>query len=135
MSFFFHTFLTQLLKKYKIDFVVLAGYLKLIPSLLIKNYERRIINIHPALLPFYGGFGMYGMKVHEAVKAAGETQTGITIHFVNEKFDEGEIIFQATTSLVDTDTPDSIADKVHKLEYEYFPKIIEDVILSCQEFL
>ena len=128
-------YLTQLLKNYKIDFVVLAGYLKLIPLELIKNYERRIINIHPALLPLYGGHGMYGMKVHEAVITAGEKQTGITIHYVNEKFDEGKIIFQATTSIVNTDTPHSIADKVHKLEYEYFPKVIEDVILSCQESL
>lgn len=124
--------LTSLLKKYNTDFVVLAGYLKLIPTELIKNFERSIINIHPALLPAFGGHGMYGMKVHEAVKNARENKTGITIHYVNSRFDEGEIIFQAETRIDHTDTPQMIADKVHKLEYEYFPRVIESVILNYQ---
>lgn len=124
--------LTTLLKRYNIDFVVLAGYLKLIPAELIKNFEHSIINVHPALLPAFGGHGMYGMKVHEAVKNAGENKTGITIHYVNSRFDEGEIIFKVETKVDSEDTPQTIANKVHKLEYEYFPKVIERVILSYQ---
>ncbi|HNR18850.1 MAG: phosphoribosylglycinamide formyltransferase [Bacteroidetes bacterium] len=124
--------LTSLLKKYKTDFVVLAGYLKLIPAGLVEAFPARIINIHPALLPKHGGKGMFGMHVHEEVKKAAEDKTGITIHYINGRFDEGEIIFQAETNVEVDDTPFVIAEKVHKLEYEYFPKVIEEVILKYQ---
>ena len=118
----------DLLKDYQIDFIVLAGFLLQIPMNLIENYPNKIINIHPALLPKYGGKGMYGDYVHQAVKEAKEKETGITIHFVNEHYDEGQIIFQKKISVSENDTSDSIAEKVHALEYEYFPKIIEEVI-------
>lgn len=116
------------LKKKKSDLIVLAGFLWLVPDYLLKAYPGRIINIHPALLPGYGGKGMYGMKVHEAVIQSGDRETGITIHYVNEKYDEGEIIFQAKCKIEDHDTPESIAAKVHALEYEYYPKIIEQLL-------
>lgn len=118
----------NLLKNRGIDFIILAGFLWLIPLNLIQFYSRRIINIHPALLPAYGGKGMYGMKVHEAVIKNRETQSGITIHFVNEKYDEGEIIFQAICFISETDTPETLANKIHVLEYEHFPKVIENVL-------
>ncbi len=114
----------------EIDFVVLAGFLWLIPDNLIHKYPSKIINIHPALLPKYGGKGMYGAKVHEAVRASGDKETGITIHYVNEKYDKGQIIFQTKTKIEKTDTPDSIAQKVHELEYKNFPKIIANCVLS-----
>lgn len=113
------------LKKNRITHLVLAGFLWLVPENLVRNFPHRILNIHPALLPKFGGKGMYGMKVHEAVKAAGETETGITIHEVNEKYDEGKIIFQARCALTPSDTPESIAQKIHQLEYEHFPNVIE----------
>lgn len=116
------------LKSFQIDFIVLAGFLWLIPDNLIKTFPGRIINIHPALLPKYGGKGMFGMKVHEAVKLANETESGITIHFVNEKYDEGEIIFQAKVKIEETDKPEKIAEKIHKLEYEHFPRVIENLL-------
>jgi phosphoribosylglycinamide formyltransferase-1 len=106
----------------------LAGFLWKIPENLIANYPNRIINIHPALLPKYGGKGMYGMYVHEAVKNNNETETGITIHYVNENYDEGAIIKQAKVALNPNDTPEMIAEKVHHLEYEHFPKVIEQVL-------
>ncbi len=115
----------KVMSEYNIDYIVLAGFLLLIPEYLTKRYEGRIVNIHPALLPKYGGAGMYGDKVHKAVKKAGEEKTGITIHNVNEKFDDGDIIFQATCEIGPEDTPEIIAEKVHKLEYEYFPVVIE----------
>lgn len=118
------------LKKHKIDFIVLAGFLLMIPANIIQAYEGKIINIHPALLPKYGGKGMYGDFVHEAVRSSGDTETGISIHFVNEKYDEGDIIFQARCTVEAEDTPCTIAEKVHELEYKYFPEIIEKVILS-----
>lgn len=121
------------LNDHKIDFVILAGFLWLVPEYLTKAYPNRILNIHPALLPKYGGKGMYGSKVHKAVKEAGDTETGITIHYVNEKYDEGQVIFQAYCELDASDTPDSIADKVHKLEYEHFPRVIEEVITKYRE--
>lgn len=105
--------------------LVLAGFLWLVPQPLIAAYPNRIINIHPALLPKYGGKGMYGEKVHQAVKAAGDKQSGITIHLVNERFDEGRILFQATCELTPDDTPESIAHKVHTLEYRHYPSVIE----------
>jgi phosphoribosylglycinamide formyltransferase-1 len=108
----------------KIDFIVLAGFLLKAPDNLLQAFPDRIINIHPALLPKYGGKGMYGHFVHEAVVAAGEKQSGITIHFVNENYDEGKIIFQATCAVNPADTPDDVAARVHELEYRYFPEII-----------
>lgn len=118
------------LEEHEIDFVVLAGFLWLIPKNLIQKYPNKIINIHPALLPKYGGKGMYGAKVHEAVHAAGDNESGITIHYVNKEYDEGLIVFQARTNIDKTDNPDAIAHKVHALEYENFPQIIESCVLS-----
>lgn len=114
----------------KIDFVILAGFLWLIPASLIKNFPGRIINIHPALLPKYGGKGMYGMKVHEAVIQNKESESGISIHYVNEAYDEGEIIFQAKCTIDEGESPNSLASKIHKLEYEHFPAVIEKVALG-----
>jgi phosphoribosylglycinamide formyltransferase-1 len=111
-----------------IDCIVLAGFLWLIPPYLIEAFPNKIINIHPALLPKYGGKGMYGHHVHQAVKDAGEAKSGITIHFVNEKYDDGAIVFQATCDVAPDDTPTDIAKKVQKLEHQYFPAIIDQVI-------
>lgn len=117
----------SLLKELDIDAVVLAGFLLKIPEALTRAFPNKIINIHPALLPKYGGKGMYGDHVHKAVAAAGEKESGITIHYVNENYDEGNIIFQAKCELAPNDTPDDIAEKVHALEYEYFPKVIAEI--------
>lgn len=114
-----------LMKEYSIDFIVLAGFLLVIPDFLIREYDRRIINLHPALLPKFGGMGMYGHRVHEAVKAAGETETGMTVHWVSGKVDGGEIIAQFRTPISPDDTPDDIAAKEHVLEMEHFPQVIE----------
>ncbi len=119
-----------LMKEYSIDFIVLAGFLLVIPDFLIREYDRRIINLHPALLPKFGGMGMYGHHVHEAVKAAGETETGMTVHWVSGKVDSGGIIAQFRTPISPDDTPDDIAAKEHALEMEHFPQVIEDV-LGC----
>ncbi len=119
------------LKNAGIDFVVLAGFLWKVPIALINGYPNKIINIHPALLPKYGGKGMYGSKVHEAVIAAREKESGITIHFVNEHYDEGTTIFQANCKIDSSDTPDTLAVKIHDLEYAHFPKQI-DKLLSAQ---
>jgi phosphoribosylglycinamide formyltransferase-1 len=115
------------LKKRDIDLIILAGFLWLIPVNLIKNFS--IINIHPALLPKYGGKGMYGLKVHQAVVDNHETESGISIHFVNEKYDEGKIIFQAKCEVLSTDSAEDVAKKVHNLEYKFFPEIIEKILL------
>lgn len=120
----------DLLEEYKIQSIILAGFLWLVPSKLIREYPNKIVNIHPALLPKYGGKGMYGMNVHRAVRLANETETGITIHIVNEKYDEGKVLFQKATSISDDDTPEQIAQKVHQLEYEFFPIVIENYLLS-----
>jgi phosphoribosylglycinamide formyltransferase-1 len=116
------------LSEYNIDFIALAGFLWLIPEYLVQAFDKKIINIHPALLPKYGGKGMYGHHVHRAVKAAGETESGITIHYVNTKYDEGDIIFQASCALDKDDNPEEIARKVLALEHEYFPRIVEKLI-------
>ena len=116
------------LKQQCIDFIVLAGFLWLVPKYLIEAYPKKIINIHPALLPKFGGKGMYGMHVHQAVINAAEHQSGITIHFVNEAFDEGGIIFQASCPISSKDTADDVQAKVQKLEHEHFAPIIEEVI-------
>lgn len=120
----------ELLQQYEIDCIVLAGYLLLIPPWLTRKYEGRIINIHPALLPRYGGKGMYGDHVHKAVIQAGEKKSGITIHYVNEQYDKGDIIFQAECPVLPNDTPDSLAARIHELEYRHFPQVIEKVILE-----
>jgi len=120
--------LLDVLDKYRVDFIALAGFLWLVPTYLVRAFLKRIVNIHPALLPKFGGKGMYGNRVHEAVKAAGEHETGITIHFVNEHYDEGDIVFQATCSVEPGDTPDTIAHKVLKLEHRYFPEVIENIL-------
>lgn len=112
----------------QIDFIVLAGFLRRIPDLLLHEYSDKIINIHPSLLPKHGGKGMYGDKVHQAVVEAGESETGITIHYINEHYDEGAIIFQATCPVLLTDTPDDVAAKVHQLEYKHYPLIIEELL-------
>ncbi|MBE9487636.1 MAG: phosphoribosylglycinamide formyltransferase [Bacteroidetes bacterium] len=117
-----------ILKENSIDYIILAGFLWLVPKEITSYYDKKIINIHPALLPNYGGKGMYGDKVHKSVYENKEDKSGITIHFVNEFFDNGDIIFQAETKLTREDTPDTIAKKVHELEYEYFPKIISKTI-------
>lgn len=113
------------LKTHEIDAIILAGFLLKVPEILVKAYPDKIINIHPALLPKYGGKGMYGHHVHEAVAASGDTESGISIHYVNEHYDEGSIIFQAKCAVLPTDSPDTIAEKVHALEYEHFPKVID----------
>ena len=112
----------------KIDFIVLAGFLWLIPQNLIDAYPEKMINVHPALLPKFGGKGMYGDNVHKAVVEANESETGITIHYVNENYDEGGLVFQAKTDVLPSDTPDDVASKVHALEYEHFPKVIDDLL-------
>ncbi|KAA6323874.1 Phosphoribosylglycinamide formyltransferase [termite gut metagenome] len=116
-----------LLREHQIDFIVLAGFLLRIPEILLHAYPDKMINIHPALLPKFGGKGMYGDKVHEAVVAAGEKESGITIHYINERYDEGQIIFQATCEVLSEDSPADVARKVHALEYAHFPGIIEKV--------
>ncbi|HSZ72317.1 MAG TPA: phosphoribosylglycinamide formyltransferase [Cytophagaceae bacterium] len=115
-----------------ITHVVLAGFLWLAPSHLIKAFPSRILNIHPALLPKYGGKGMYGSKVHEAVVAAGEKESGITIHLVNEEYDKGAPLFQISCTLEPGDSADEVAAKVHQLEYEHFPRVIENWIINNQ---
>lgn len=117
-----------LLQQYDISFIVLAGFLPLIPDYLVEVFPRRIINIHPALLPKYGGKGMWGHHVHEAVKAAGETETGMTVHYVTPVCDSGEIIAQYHVALSPSDTVDDIAEKEHQLEMKYFPKVVEEVL-------
>ena len=116
------------LAEYQVDYIVLAGFLQLISPVIINAYRERIINIHPALLPRFGGKGMYGSYVHEAVVEAKETKTGITIHYVNEHYDEGAVIFQATCPVLSEDTADDVAAKVHELEYKHFPQVIENLL-------
>ena len=122
------TFMIPLLNEHQIQFVVLAGFLPLVPNYLIDAYPRRIVNLHPALLPKYGGKGMWGHHVHEAVKAAGETETGMTVHYVTPVCDSGEIIAQYRVALSPDDSADDIAEKEHQLEMKYFPEIVEQVI-------
>jgi len=118
----------EVLEKQKIDFVVLAGFLWLVPEYLVRAFPRRMLNIHPALLPKFGGKGMYGHHVHEAVKATGETETGMTIHFVNEHYDDGDLVFQAKCAVSVKDSAEDIARNVLALEHRFFPEVIEQVI-------
>jgi phosphoribosylglycinamide formyltransferase-1 len=110
------------------DLIVLAGFMWIFPEDILKKFPGKIVNIHPALLPKYGGKGMYGMRVHETIIKNKEKETGISIHFVNENYDEGEIIFQAKTDVSEEDTPESLAEKIHKLEYKHFPEIIQQLL-------
>lgn len=110
------------------DLIVLAGFMWIFPEDILKKYPSRIINIHPALLPKYGGKGMYGMNVHEAIIKNKEKESGISIHFVNENYDEGEVIFQAKTNISEEDTPETLAEKIHKLEHKHFPEIIQQLL-------
>jgi phosphoribosylglycinamide formyltransferase-1 len=124
------------LKEIKIsnpDLIILAGFLWKIPQVLIQSFPHKIINIHPALLPAYGGKGMYGNAVHTAVVAAGEKESGITIHFVDEKYDHGETIFQAKCSLSEGESAESLAEKIHHLEHEYYPQTIEGLLREGKE--
>lgn len=120
----------KILKEEKIDFIVLAGFMLLIPKQLVNEFKDRIFNIHPALLPKFGGQGMYGMNVHKAVKAANEKESGLTVHFVNENYDEGKIIFQAKCFLESSDSAEIIASKVLKLEHENYTKVVEQEVLK-----
>jgi phosphoribosylglycinamide formyltransferase-1 len=110
------------------DLIVLAGFMWILPEDIIKDFPDKIINIHPALLPKYGGKGMYGMKVHQAIIENKEKESGISIHYVNEKYDEGELIFQATTKISAADSPEVLAEKIHQLEYKHFPEVIQQLL-------
>jgi phosphoribosylglycinamide formyltransferase-1 len=120
--------IVDLLKELSIDLIVLAGFLWLVPSQLVAAYPKRIVNIHPALLPKYGGKGMYGQRVHQSVVDHHETESGITIHYVNEHYDDGDIIYQARCTVLSSDTADDVAKKVHQLEYAHFPQVIDMVL-------
>lgn len=127
-SFYNSTHILEVLNGLNINLIVLAGFLWLIPEYLIKAFPGQIVNIHPALLPKYGGKGMYGDKVHKAVVENNEVETGITVHLVNEHFDEGEIVFQAKCKVDPDDSFSDVAEKVHRLEYAFFPKIIDNLL-------
>jgi len=116
------------LKKYQIEFIVLAGYLKKVPINILQAYERNVINIHPALLPKYGGKGMYGKRVHEAVIENKESESGITIHYVDEIYDNGEIILQEKCNVLSTDTAETLGEKIHQLEYAHYPEVIANLL-------
>lgn len=120
-----------LMERHGIEIIALAGFLMMIPLFLIERYEGRMVNIHPSLLPKYGGKGMYGHHVHEAVVAARETETGITIHLVSERYDEGAILLQARVGLSPTDTPADVAAKVHTLEHHHYPRLLASLCLRA----
>ena len=123
-------FMQEALHRYAVDALVLAGFLALVPPFLVEEYSGHIYNIHPALLPKFGGKGMYGMHVHEAVVAAGEKKSGITVHLVNECYDQGEILFQASCPVEPEDTAQDVAQKIHGLEQRYFPQVLEYALLG-----
>jgi phosphoribosylglycinamide formyltransferase-1 len=123
-------YILNMLESYKTDLIVLAGFLWLVPGFLISKYSNKILNLHPALLPKYGGHGMYGMKVHESVRKNNETESGISIHLVNNNYDEGQILFQQSCPVLPDDTPQDIADKVHRLEYACLPATVEKYALQ-----
>ena len=122
--------IVRTLKDAKPDLIILAGFLLKFPEIILKEFPNMVINLHPALLPKYGGKGMYGIHVHEAVVNNNEKETGITIHYVNENYDEGAVIFQKSIKLSKRDTPETVAQKIHTLEYEWFPKVVEKILLS-----
>jgi phosphoribosylglycinamide formyltransferase-1 len=130
-AFYKEKLVDEVLRLNSIDFIVLAGFMWLIPERFVKSYPNKIVNIHPALLPKYGGKGMYGHHVHEAIVKNKEKESGITIHWVNEQYDDGAIIHQEKCAISPSDTPDDVANKVHQLEHEYYPKIIEKVVLAA----
>ncbi len=134
-EFYEQTTVVDFLKAQSIQFIVLAGFLWLVPPSFIAAFPKAIINLHPALLPKFGGKGMYGMRVHEAVKAANEMETGITIHYVNEKYDEGEIILQARCPIATMDTPESIAQKVQALEHLHLPEVVKNLVALASKGL
>lgn len=127
--------LPALLNRESIHFLILAGFLKMVPPVLLRAFPDRILNIHPALLPLYGGKGMYGKHVHEAVLRDRQTESGITIHLVNAQYDEGRILFQARCPVLPSDTPESLAERIHVLEYRHFPLVVEDYVLSLEALL
>ncbi len=129
-TFYDTTDILQILLKNEISFIILAGFLWLIPQIIIKSFPNRIVNIHPALLPKYGGKGMYGKYVHQVVLESGDKESGITIHYVNEEYDKGDIIFQTRCEVKPEDDPETLAQRVHQLEYIYYPKIIEKLALA-----
>lgn len=118
------------LRAESVDFVVLAGFLRVVPEEVVQAFRGKMVNIHPALLPAYGGKGMYGNRVHQAVLSAGEKESGITIHQVTEQYDEGDIIFQKACKVNPGDTPDTLAEKIHQLEHRHYPEVIENLILN-----
>lgn len=118
------------LRAESVDFVVLAGFLRVVPEEVVQAFRGKMVNIHPALLPSYGGKGMYGNRVHQAVLSAGEKESGITIHQVTEQYDEGDIIFQKACKVNPGDTPDTLAEKIHQLEHRHYPEVIENLILN-----
>ena len=122
----------RLLREYSIDFLVLAGFLAKIPEVVLQAYPEMIVNIHPSLLPKFGGKGMYGDKVQQAVVAAGESESGITIHYINERYDEGAVIAQYRCPVFPSDTPLDVAARVHALEYRYYPEVIEHLLLAAK---
>jgi phosphoribosylglycinamide formyltransferase-1 len=121
-------YVIEMLLRARIDFVVLAGFLWLIPKNILDRFSGKMVNIHPALLPKYGGKGMYGRHVHEAVINNGESESGISIHFVNEEYDKGGLIFQARCPVEKDDTPESLAERIHSLEYQHYPRVIEELL-------
>ncbi|GIJ93576.1 phosphoribosylglycinamide formyltransferase [Capnocytophaga stomatis] len=126
---FYHSeVVLDIVKSQKPDLIILAGFLWKFPENIIEKFPNKIVNIHPSLLPKYGGKGMYGSFVHQAVIENKETESGITIHYVNENYDEGAIIFQAKTTVSENDTPDSLAEKIHQLEYKHFPEVIASLL-------
>lgn len=127
-DFYNSSIVTDILKENDIEFVVLAGFLWLVPLSIIHSFKGRLINIHPALLPSYGGKGMYGMNVHRKVLENGDKESGITIHLVNEEYDKGDILFQARCAVLPGDTPEILADRVHQLEYSHYPVVIREFI-------
>ncbi|HRH99930.1 MAG TPA: phosphoribosylglycinamide formyltransferase [Saprospiraceae bacterium] len=127
-----NSYMQSLLNLYDVDYIILAGFLLLIPPFLVKNFDQKMINIHPALLPKYGGKGMYGLNVHQAVIAAGETETGITIHYVNEMYDKGKVIFQDRCKVDKKDTAEKLAKKVQELEHKHLPEWSEKLIMQMR---
>ncbi len=128
-------FVLERLRSFSINFLVLAGFLWMIPENILNQFSGKIINIHPALLPCYGGKGMYGDAVHKAVIGNHDKESGISIHYVNKLYDKGDIIFQERCKVDPSDTPDLLAEKVHALEYLHYPKIIEDLVIKLPDFL
>ena len=123
-------FMLGVLRDFRTNFVVLSGYIKLIPDYIVTAFDQRIVNIHPSLLPKHGGKGMYGKRVHQSVLDSGDTESGITIHFIDNDYDRGPAIFQAKCPVLPDDTADTLAERVHALEYEHYPRVIEDTIIK-----